>query len=371
MIARPAAEPQEGRTDDERLVVAFAMEQHLGLRTYCDNLRTHVTADDIASTWIPVDYERRGWSARLPRPLSVAWSGREAVRVGLREANADVHVFNTQVPAVLGGSVARSRPYVLVTDVTPREYDRIADGYGHRPDGSGPVARLKHHLNVRTMHEAAWCVGWSNRVAASYREDYAVPDERIRVIPPGVDLEQWRPPSSASEGDGNFRVLFVGGDFERKGGRHLLRAFSTLPPDAELVVVTRDEVPASDRVRVLSDLNPNDPELVDLYRSCDVFALPTLAETFGIAAAEAAASGLPVVASDVGGIPDIVLDGSTGCLVPPGDDDALATALRQLYDAPDQRRSMGRAARRHAESAFDAQRNADSLLDLVRRAAGR
>ncbi len=50
---------------------------------------------------------------------------------------------------------------------------------------------------------------------------------------------------------------------------------------------------------------PNDPRLVELYRTSDVFALPTLAETFGIAAAEAAATGLPVVATDVGGLPDI------------------------------------------------------------------
>lgn len=371
MVERPAADPHDGRHHDGQLVVAFAMEQHLGLRTYCDNLRAHVTADDITSIWIPVDYERAGWSARLPRPLSVAWSGREAVRTGLRDADADVHVFNTQVPAVLGGAVARSRPYVLVTDVTPVEYDRIADGYGHRPDGNGPVARLKHRLNLRTMHEASWCVGWSNRVAASYRDDYGVPDERIRVIPPGVDLEAWQPPETTRADDGTFRMLFVGGDFERKGGEHLLRAFSTLPPGAELVVVTRAEVPATDGVRVVNDLNPNDPELVELYRTSDVFVLPTLAETFGIAAAEAAASGLPVVASDLGGIPDIVLDGTTGSLVPAGDDDALAIALRRLYDAPDLRRSMGRAARRHAESAFDAQRNADSLLDLVRGAAGR
>jgi len=361
----------DGATDD-RLVVAFAMEQHLGHRTYCQNLRDHVDADDIAPVWIPIDYESEGLAEKMPASLAAAWSGRRAVRNGLARAGADAHVFNTQVPAVLGGSIVRSRPYVLVTDVTPIEYDRIAEGYGHRPDGSGPISRLKHHLNLRTMQGAAWCVGWSNRAAQSYIDDYGVPGARVRVIPPGVDLERWRPPTSdRRHDDGTFRILFVGGDFDRKGGRQLLRAFSTLPSSAELVVVTRADVPTTDRVRVVSHLNPNDAELVELYRTSHVFALPTLAETFGIAAAEAAASGLPVVASDVGGIPDIVLDDSSGCLVPAGDEAALAAALRRLHDAPDLRRSMGHAARRHAEEAFDAQTNADALLDLVRRAAGR
>ncbi len=350
------------------------MEQHLGHRTYYENLRAHVDADDVAPVWIPVDYETEGFAAKLPfqEPYVRAWWGRQTVRHGLARAEADVHVFNTQVPAVLGGEIARSKPFVVVTDVTPAQYDRIADGYGHRADGRGPISRLKRHLNLRMMREAAWCVGWSNRAANSFIADYGIPAERVRVVPPGVDMELWQPPSSShGVDDGKFRLLFVGGDFERKGGPQLLRAFASLPASSELVVVTRSHVPTADRVRVVSDAFPNDPRLIELYRTSDVFVLPTLAETFGIAAAEAAAAGLPVVASDLGGIPDVVLDDVSGYLVPAGEEPALAAALLRLHDAPERRRAMGLAGRRHAEQAFDAQTNANILLDLARSAAGR
>lgn len=352
--------------DPAPIRVLFAMEQHLGHRTYAANLRTQVDGERYDATWTPVEYRADGLLAHLPMPDAIrsALACRQEVRRGVRHADADVHVFNTQVPAVLGGRAARSRPYIVITDVTPRQYDRIADAYGHTPDRPGPVATAKHRLNRHVFTHAAWCVGWSRWVRDSFVADYGVEPDHTEVIPPGVDTADWQP--GAGSGGPGLRILFVGGDFERKGGPALLRAFAQLPDDCELVVVTKSRVPRADRVRVVDDLGPNDPRLVELFRTSDVFALPSLAEAFGIAAAEASAAGLPVVGSDVGGLPDIVEHGVTGFVVPPGDDGAIARALLLLGER-ETRDRMGAAARRRAEERFDARTNALRLLDLVAR----
>lgn len=350
------------------IAVTIVHEQHLGHRTYAENLRSAVTDHpDIRATWVPVEYGSiPSWIDRVPLPRSVgaAVAGRREVRLGLRSMPADVHLFNTQVPAVLGGGLARSRPYVVITDVTPVQYDRIADGYGHRADRAGPLRWWKHRVNRRVFTDAAWCVGWSSWVAASFVEDYGVDPSRTAVIPPGVDTELWHPPAERNRP--GTRILFVGGELERKGGDLLVESLSSLPSDVELWLVTKTPFSGSERVRVFDDLVPNDPRLVELFRSSDVFAIPSRAETFGIAAVEASAMGLPVVASDVGGFADIVVDGETGLVVEPGDLASLTGALRRLVDDPRLRRGMGEAARRRAVERFDARTNAGRLFDLAR-----
>jgi glycosyltransferase involved in cell wall biosynthesis len=225
-------------------------------------------------------------------------------------------------------------------------------------------------VNQRVFRGAAWCVPWSTWAAESLAADYHVSATQIAVIPPGVDMKAWRMarPTSVSR-TANLRVLFVGADLHRKGGEVLLAAFNALGDHVELDIVTRSDVVASDRVRVHRALRPNDVQLLDLYRSADVFVLPSLSETFGIAAIEASAAGLPVIASKIGGLTDIVRDGVSGYLLEPGDVSALAAALRRLGSDPLLRVRMGAQARKHALQRFDADTNARRLLDLVRACA--
>jgi glycosyltransferase involved in cell wall biosynthesis len=167
-----------------------------------------------------------------------------------------------------------------------------------------------------------------------------------------------------------MRILFVGGDFDRKGGRTLLEAFRKLPSgSAELVVVTRTPVTPEPGVTVLHGLVSNSLELVRLFQSSDVFVLASEAEAFGIAAVEAAASGLPVIGTRVGGIPDIVVHEETGFLIDPHDATQLGERLTQLLCNPELARSLGAAGRRRAIERFDARKNAQRLLTLLRRAA--
>jgi Glycosyl transferases group 1 len=108
-----------------------------------------------------------------------------------------------------------------------------------------------------------------------------------------------------------------------------------------------------------------------LYRAMDLFVLPSWREGFPRAAMEAAASGLPVIASDVRGCRQVVDDGVTGLLVPVRDGAALAEAIRALGEDPDRRVDMATAAVARARVEFDERRVVDIVLDSYRRVAGR
>ena len=94
---------------------------------------------------------------------------------------------------------------------------------------------------------------------------------------------------------------------------------------------------------------PDAPRLIPAF---DVITVPSHIEPLGNATLEAMAAGRPVVGSRVGGIPEMVVEGETGVLVPPQDPDALAAALEPLIASPEQRQRLGRAARERAERAF-------------------
>ena len=162
------------------------------------------------------------------------------------------------------------------------------------------------------------------------------------MIPPGVDyaglVGRTAGRRVARPHRTPVRVLFVGGDLERKGG---LRAARRRPPAARTTASTssstssrRDDVPrAGRRDRVHHGLAPEQPRRSSSCTTrADVFCLPTLGDCLPMVLSEAGAVGLPLVSTDVGAIREIVRHGETGLLVPVGDAAALAAALRRLAD---------------------------------------
>jgi glycosyltransferase involved in cell wall biosynthesis len=122
------------------------------------------------------------------------------------------------------------------------------------------------------------------------------------------------------------------------------------------------ELGLADRVEFRGDV-PHDA-VPAVLSGLDIFALPSKAEGFGVAVVEAAAMGLPVVASNVHGLPDVVHDGSSGLLVPPGDVEALAGAIDRLAGDPGLRAAMGRAGRKLVEERYDWEQNTAQMEAL-------
>jgi len=355
--------------------ITFVMEQHVGLYSYYQYLRRFMDSEaDIEATWVPVTYFDPHSALRrltfLPAGVRSALHGRAQVRQGIARAPGDVLFFNTQVPAALAYGRIRRRHYVISTDVTPVQYDRIGDEYGHRADRAGFLKSYKHLVNTRLFRGAARLLPWSRWVADSLVTDYGVAPERIEVIPPGIDLARWTPRSEAEEG-GPVRILFVGADLRRKGGPLLIEAFRAVRPSGiELHLVTRGAMPGEPGLFVYNDMKNNSEALVELYRRCDIFCLPTLADCLPMALVEAGAAGLPTISTNVAAIPEIVREGETGFLIEPGDLGGLVERIRSLARDPALRGRMGNAARLHVETHFDARRNGRRVLEALLETAG-
>jgi glycosyltransferase involved in cell wall biosynthesis len=354
------------------LRVGFVMEQVLGHVTVAQNLsRAMAGIVGVEARWVETPLYRQGGGVeRIPLLPSYVRGGLRGLIdtvKGIGGEGCDVLVFNTQKAAIFAQHLMITTPTILMTDVTPTQYDRLAAPYAHTVDGSRPVTAAKHWANVLNFRLARAVVGYSRWTADSFERDYGVPSRRVHVIPPGIDTLRFRP-RTAQRSAGPLRILFVGGDFERKGGKTLINVFRQLGlgSRAELHIVTRDAVAQAPGIVVHRDVPNNSERLLEIYRSSDVFVLPTLADCFSNASIEAMACGLPVITTPVGGIPDIVVDGDCGFLVPPGDEVALAAALRRVIDDGELRAALGDRARRRAVSHFDARANAIRLIELAR-----
>lgn len=351
--------------------VLFALEQVLGHVSQSQNFKRFLPeCGDIDPVFADVTFHHDGGvPERLPLPGAVSASMRARLEVtaAMRGATPDAFFFNTQKVALFCPDLVAKRPSLMSLDVTPLQYDAMADAYGHVPDGGGPVARAKHAWNRRVFGSARRLVPASNWAARSLVDDYGVDPSRITVIAPGVDTERWAPRCVSGAIDGPVRILFVGGNFERKGGRLLLDWYgSSLDAEAcELHIVTRDDVAPRPGVRVYRDMQNNSDDLVRLAQSCDLFVLPTTADCFSLASMEAMAAGLPAITTTVGGIPDIVEDGVSGYLIPPSDAAALSRAIAAAINDRARLRAMGHAARARIEQQFDARANTRRVVAAI------
>jgi len=298
---------------------------------------------------------------------------RRLTRAGSR---FDVLHFHRQTTAYASLDAMRRIPSIVSIDSTQRCALQLA---------RSPLETRSYRPNVRRdgaiFRAAKLIVSTSAWAARSVREDYPDCTTETAVMPNPVPL----PPASdgwIAERDERQRagaaprVLFAGGDFPRKGGFDLLDIWSEarLHERARLDLMTSwpiDGRALPPGVSIHRGVTARTDRWHDLWRCADLFVLPTRDEAFGIALQEAAAAGLPAVATRLNAIPEIVRDGETGILVTPGDRPALARAIGALLDAPDLRRDMGTRGRAFIRASADPERYCAGLAAAIRRLAGR
>jgi starch synthase len=245
----------------------------------------------------------------------------------------------------------------------------------------------------RTAVEAAAAIiavseGMRADVLAAYP---IVQPDRVRVIRNGIDTREYAPDPGTDVLDrygvdpGRPSVVFVGRVTRQKGLPVLLRAADRIDPAAQLIICAGQadtpeleaEVAAlADRLRErrsgvvwLSGMLAK-REVIQLLTHATVFVCPSLYEPLGIVNLEAMACGAAVVASRVGGIPEVVADGETGLLVPPGEDGALADAINVLVRDADRAGAMGLLGRKRAIGEFGWQTVAAQTAALYAELAG-
>jgi Glycosyltransferase len=363
---------------------AFVMDQQVGLRTQALNFEEALVErrGDVEAHWVPVRYEGDGGLlARLPGVPGGVKGTLRGVRE-IREGLGDPHRFGAVLWATWAAKsvvdLVEQAPAFLVMDMTPIQMEAMGEHYGYTSRRARFLGGLKRRATERLYAAASHFFPWNDWVAQSLIRDYGVPAEKVTPVSPGVDTRLFRPAPEEKPGDGVVRILFIGGDFLRKGGDLLLRwARETQVAEPwELHVGTRDgdtvrgllaDLPADRRARVVihEGLKNKSPELLRLYQQSDVFVLPTRADCYSLVSLEAMAVGLPVIVSNLGGIPGIVEEEATGFLVPPDDYDTFAARLDRLAASADLRTGMGQAGLARVQTLFDSRAGISRILGAM------
>jgi glycosyltransferase involved in cell wall biosynthesis len=310
-------------------------------------------------------------AAHGPGPLGEAAAGAGAGFVPLRHLRRSVNPWRDACALVeLVGLMRRLRPDVVHLNsskagVVGRVAARLArvpvcvftvHGWSYAPY-RGPVRALYRLLEraLAPLTSAIVCVSDHDAAAANGRAVLIRNAVDLAAIPRAM-------PMASSP-----RIVSVGRLKEPKDFVTLRRALESIERDGWHAMVAGDGPQRAELEGGPFELLGERDDVRELLAVSDVFVLSSRSEGLPMSVIEAMAAGLPVVATAVGGVPELVVDGETGMLVPPGDERSLASALRRLLADPELRRQMGDAGRRRAEQLFDLGRFHREHLELYER----
>ncbi|MET0558016.1 MAG: glycosyltransferase family 4 protein [Solirubrobacterales bacterium] len=350
-----------------------------------DGVRIHLLDSSVHRIpGVPVHEERR-YAAPLPDPKTTA-----QLRRVLREERPDVvHAHNWLVDSYLPLAKRAEPPLVM----SLHDYSLLCPTKRLFLDGavcSGPGLRkcLAHSFEFYGTGKGAM-VGlgtrlgepWARRRIDMYLSVSSAVEELCRVAGPTPHrvipnfVGELPPPPADAEGalaalpDEPF-VLFFGDVGEDKGAGLLIEAYRELESPPPLVLIGRRVLPGLEAGNGIFAPGPMPHAVVieALRRSLFTVAPSIWAEPFGIVALEAGAASKAMIASDIGGLRDVVVDGETGLLVPPGDRGALREALRRLLGDRAERERMGQAAQARVREAFSPEAVVPRFEDAYRAA---
>jgi len=292
-------------------------------------------------------------------PMALARLGRRLLHL-----SPDVLLPLTVVPNIWGRLLGRAAKVPLIV--------------GNCRGGGAP--RRQHERYLWPLAHHILCN--SRALKTVLTESYGVPAARLTTITNGVDTEYFQP--AAAPATGPPRLLYIGRLVPDKDPDTLLQAFQlTIPahPDAELWLVGEgprqaalQELAARLSISTQVRFIPPTDDLLPVLQQATLLVLSSRTEALPNVVLEAMAAGLPVVATRVGGVPELVEPGVTGWLVPPGDAPALGAALGQVLSDPEARQAMGRNARQRAVGDFSLEamvRRYEAVLDRLLRQARR
>lgn len=339
-----------------RLLLLITLAEIGGAQTYVMSLLPALTErfDVTVAAWGPgplpeaaraagAEYIPLRYVQRSLHPLRDLAGLVELVRLCRRIRPEIVHA-NSSKAGVLGRAAA------TIARVPVRVF--TVHGWAFKAH-HGPAARVYLWADrlMRPLTTATICVAESER-RAGLDAGTASADSLV-VIPNAVDATGFR--QARLDGEPPL-ILAVGRLKEPKDFPTLARALRRLEPGSFQAQIAGDG-PDRDQLEQLlppgAVLLGDRDDVPELLGGADVFALASRSEGMPMSILEAMAAGVPVVASAVGGVPELVGDGETGLLVPAGDDEALADALRRLLEDPGLRRRFGEAGRARALGRFD------------------
>lgn len=314
------------------------------------------------------------WRARFEQTANRLKYTAFAFKYTSRRCGKMIRSSGTQYDLILqgGGMFAPGWPppagrYALICDCTVR----LADGepYSGVHFASPASARRWYALETMLYQKARAIFSTGDYVTRSFIGDFGVDPGRLLTVGEGCSLAA---PSELHKTYNGKTILYVGYEFQRKGGEVLLSAFervAAVMPDAELLVAGPRHIgrPLPPGVQHLGPVSRQ--QLSALYSQASVFVMPSLFEPFGLVFLEAMEHKLPCIGTDRCAMPEIIVDGETGLIVPAGDAAALAEKILYLLRRPELMRLMGERGRERVRRFFTwhavAQRMDERLMEVL------
>lgn len=300
--------------------------------------------------WLASGYDRAA-ACRLPREMDMflGWSGSCEQSLKRARAAGAVTIVN------------RSSAHIEAQrDLLEREAAEFG-GAGNIPDEWIVEREAREYMTADYILVPS-------RFARQTFLDRGFPERKLLTVPLGVDVERFRPLPHCGD---TFRIIHAGTSSFQKGVHYLLQAFAELRlPNAELWLVgsvAPEMEPFFRRYAgVFRHIEPvAQGELPNIYAQCSVLALCSVEDGFGLVLPQAMACGLPVICTTHTGGPDLICHGREGLLVPPRDVEAIKQAILTLYEDPEGRRRMGRAARTRAVADLTWARVSEHLMTEI------
>lgn len=336
--------------------MARALERHLGPVVHLRPLPDRVVALARGVAHVQRRLTGRNRLAHC-NPAVVAASRRS---VGLKLAGARADIAFAPAASGFAAGVPPGMPLIYSSDATFRG---VVDSYPEFSNLSRASRRMGERLERAAIARANLLVYPSEWAAESAVRDYGAERTRILVAPYGANVDVL--PEARPRGrpcDGPLRLLFVGKEWERKGGDIALAALAALRRmghEATLTVVgcipPGRAAPGLEVAGFLDKADAGQRRRLDaLFADADFLLMPVRAECYGIVFCEAAAHGLPQIATATGGVPSIVEDGVTGRLLPPGSSgEAFAQAILEATADARAHAAMRAASRRRSEEVLN------------------
>jgi glycosyltransferase involved in cell wall biosynthesis len=306
-------------------------------------------------------------SARLRRHMyRTSYMFGRAREVLLQELAGSKHAFTFQTQSLFDASVPGT-PHFIYTDHTHLENARYP-----LPAAATPLSRSWAILEGIAYQNARGVFTMSRNISRSLIRDYGCSPRQVKCVLAGSNVGPVAVEDIDKSRFAAKNILFVGVDWERKGGPTLLAAFRAVRqthPEAKLTIVGCSPEISEPGVRVEGRV-PLD-RVANYYRAASVFCLPTLNEPFGLVFLEAFSYGLPVVATRLGAIPEIVADGKSGYLVAPQNPVELADRLSTLLKEPERCMRFGSYGHQWVSQRYTWEETGHKVASYIKRDAMR
>lgn len=260
-------------------------------------------------------------------------------------AEYDVIFQTTWMPAIISNP---TKPRCIFADFTMKIAEREYPPWVQFLSKEDKKRWLK--LETESYRNATMVFTSSNHTRDSMINDYGVNEEKVVTVYEGANIKEL---PTFEKDYSKKTILFIGKDFDRKGGSTLVRAFKEVKKeirDAKLIIAGSTPFINGKDITVKGYISRN--ELLQLYKDASVFAMPSICEPFGIVFLEAMAYKTPCIGTTIDAMPEIIEDGRTGFLVPPGDYKQLADKLMLLLEDENLMKRMGEQGRKRVEKYF-------------------